>query len=554
MNDAMSAFWWGDSEEQKKLHWFSWWKMCVPKKSGGMGFRDLYAFNLAMLSKQVWRLINNPGSLCAQVLRAKYYPDGNILKAGPKKGSSYTWQSIVAGLQTFRRGHILRVGSGTTINIWEDHWIPNSYTRKVLSSKGQSLLRTVDELISPVTGTWDEELIRENLLQIDAERILKIPLSEHLTDDFVAWHNTKSHSFTVRSAYYTEWNHQFGNRMRRPDGQGNTSCNPVWEKVWKLEVPSKIKIFMWRALHGVVPGKSILADRHMRVHPQCPVCQAGPEDMRHLLFTCLRAREVWKSLGLSDYIDQALIGERSGSCVLEEILRRSNQNTPILGMLKIKETIAVACWYVWWQRREMVKGETVSEPFRTAFAIQAITANYVSASSANPIEREHTWKKPAKGEYKLNIDASFRENGRGSSGAVLRNDRGEAIAGYAGPLNHVFNAATAEALALLKGLEFLEQLGVSSVNIESDSLELIQACKSEIEIWSPYTAVLADCFLKAHSFKDISFEHCRREANQVAHQLAKFSFESNSVVSWDDAPPSFIIPFVLDDVTMLASK
>ncbi|XP_071674396.1 uncharacterized protein [Lolium perenne] len=137
----------------------------------------------------------------------------------------------------------------------------------------------------------------------------------------------------------------------------------------------------------------------------------------------------------------------------------------------------------------MVKGETVSEPFKTAFAIQAITANYVSASSANPIEREHTWKKPAKGEYKLNIDASFRENGRGSSGAVLRNDRGEAIAGYAGPLNHVFNAATAEALALLKGLEFLEQLGVSSVNIESDSLELIQACKSEIEIWSPYTVI-----------------------------------------------------------------
>jgi hypothetical protein len=88
---------------------------------------------------------------------------------------------------------------------------------------------------------------------------------------------------------------------------------------------------------------------------------------------------------------------------------------------------------------------------------------------------------------------------------------------------------------------FLEQLGVSSVNIESDSLELIQACKSEIEIWSPYTAILADCFLKAHSFKDISFEHCRREA-------------SNYVVSWDDAPPSFIIPFVLDDVTMLASK
>jgi hypothetical protein len=106
INDAMASFWWGDSEEEKKLHWFAWWRMCVPKKQGGMGFRDIHCFNLAMLAKQVWRLIQQPDSLCAQVLRAKYYPSGNILKAGPKHGSSYTWQSIVAGIHVFKRGHI----------------------------------------------------------------------------------------------------------------------------------------------------------------------------------------------------------------------------------------------------------------------------------------------------------------------------------------------------------------------------------------------------------------------------------------------------------------
>jgi hypothetical protein len=64
-----------------------------------MGFRDLiHDFNLAMLSKQVWRSINMPDSLCAQILRAKYYRDGKILMAGPKKGASFTWQSIIAGL------------------------------------------------------------------------------------------------------------------------------------------------------------------------------------------------------------------------------------------------------------------------------------------------------------------------------------------------------------------------------------------------------------------------------------------------------------------------
>jgi hypothetical protein len=74
----------------KKLHLYSWWKMCFPKKEGGMGFRDLHSFNLAMLSKQVSRLIDEPDSLCAEILRAKYYPHDDVLKAGPKAGSSFT--------------------------------------------------------------------------------------------------------------------------------------------------------------------------------------------------------------------------------------------------------------------------------------------------------------------------------------------------------------------------------------------------------------------------------------------------------------------------------
>lgn len=101
------------------MHWWAWWRMCIPKKDEGIGFRDLHAFNLAMLAKQSWRLISNPDTLCARVLRAKYYPDGNLLKAGNKKGSSFTWQSIVAGLHTFIRGHIWRVGTGSNINIWD---------------------------------------------------------------------------------------------------------------------------------------------------------------------------------------------------------------------------------------------------------------------------------------------------------------------------------------------------------------------------------------------------------------------------------------------------
>ena len=90
ITDLISQFWWGDDEEHKRMHWYSWWKLCYPKSEGGMGFRDLYSFNLAMLSKQCWRLLNNLDSLCAKVLKAKYFPNGSLLQATLKNGASFT--------------------------------------------------------------------------------------------------------------------------------------------------------------------------------------------------------------------------------------------------------------------------------------------------------------------------------------------------------------------------------------------------------------------------------------------------------------------------------
>jgi ribonuclease HI len=93
--------------------------------------------------------------------------------------------------------------------------------------------------------------------------------------------------------------------------------------------------------------------------------------------------------------------------------------------------------------------------------------------------------KTAKGPSKVKCGCFLSCYGSGSAGIVLRNDKGEAIAGKVCLLNNLMYLASDEAMALLRGLQFLEQIGFSSTYIESDSLELIQACNGDTEVFSP---------------------------------------------------------------------
>ncbi|XP_040994384.1 uncharacterized protein LOC121240933 [Juglans microcarpa x Juglans regia] len=129
LNRLMKQYWWGQKAEESKINWCSWEKMAKAKACGGLRFRDLESFNLAMLAKQGWRLLQSPNSLVARVLSAKYFPNGDFLGVGLTRNPSQIWRSIMAAKPLLDEGLFWHIGNGCSTRIWLHKWlpIPNSY-------------------------------------------------------------------------------------------------------------------------------------------------------------------------------------------------------------------------------------------------------------------------------------------------------------------------------------------------------------------------------------------------------------------------------------------
>ena len=133
LNPMMGNFWWGQKGRERRMAWVSWEKLCKPKSDEGMGFRDFKALNLALLAKQGWRMLENPNALVHRVYKAKYFANESFLNAQVGRRPSYVWRSIMAAKDIIMKGSQWCIGNGQKVHIWEDRWIPNLDSFKVIS-------------------------------------------------------------------------------------------------------------------------------------------------------------------------------------------------------------------------------------------------------------------------------------------------------------------------------------------------------------------------------------------------------------------------------------
>lgn len=72
----------------------------------------------------------------------------------------------------------------------------------------------------------------------------------------------------------------------------------LWEHLWKLDVPNRVKHFIWRLAHNSLATRTNLERQGMKVGLRCVICNRVGEDGGHLFFGCKAVKEVWRCTGL----------------------------------------------------------------------------------------------------------------------------------------------------------------------------------------------------------------------------------------------------------------
>lgn len=255
-----------------------------------MGFRDMEGFNFALLTRQGWRIMQDPDSLLSRMLKARYFPRTSFMEAKGGYQPSYAWRSLLKGRETLSLGLRWHVGNGAKIRAFVDNWIPRPPSfRTIANFYGFENSLTVADVIDWNNNGWDVDIVQEIFHPLDAEIILQMRIRGPTMEDELIWHHTKNVLFSVKTAYHCWMENKYEAHAEASNSLGKKQ---LWRKVWHLPVQPRIRTFLWRACRRLLLSKANLFFRKITEHNICEFC-TNVEDEAHVLFHCREARCVW---------------------------------------------------------------------------------------------------------------------------------------------------------------------------------------------------------------------------------------------------------------------
>ncbi|KAL5764455.1 hypothetical protein ACOSQ2_017049 [Xanthoceras sorbifolium] len=360
----------------------------------------------------------------------------------------------------------------------------------------------VASLISPSPHSWDLAKLDQVFVAADRDSILEIPLSFGDCSDSLIWHFDKNGEYSVKSGYRVA-------AQEKLSLKGSSSCpdSKWWLALWNLNIPPKIKIFIWRVCLNAIPSLCNLCSRKI-------------------------STVFWDILNLQCHI----------SCfdlILWVFVRAKRAEL---------EEFCMILWGVWSDRNAVchsksprLSADLVSWSLSLLREFQGTQKIFGSPPQPPRQPRSSPWSPPPAGSLKLNTDAAVKPGcSVMGSGAVVRDSQGKVVAASAKPLLGFFPAELGELLALREGLLLAKEFNLSIEWVELDAVNVVARVSNSL----PSSVLDPICSDVKALFRAVGVSNCHaipRSGNGMAHSLASLAFSSKEEFCWFNPEPSFLV-------------
>ncbi|KAF4360702.1 hypothetical protein F8388_016489 [Cannabis sativa] len=312
------------------------------------------------------------------------------------------------------KGLCKRVGTGDTILVFKDPWLPRPATFRPYCSTLDNPNVLVRDLINESRSGWNMQMVRELFNLADQQSICSLPISKFLKADSWMWHYTADGTYSVKSGYFV------ASQLDQFDPSPSKSWFAVWWKVfWKTSLPKKVLIFAWRGFHDALPTYVGLQKRKVVDHTNCPICGFSVDSNSHVVFLCRGFKKNWKELRVTMLNNLSMdISFKQIVLKASEILSRSDY-----------ELFLIAAWYIWSERNQIIHGRKANPSDVVVSQIfNQCSRHNIMAKGSTCLSPER-WVKPPLGAYKLNVDASLDVNSNTIGIGAIIGGRGVVVLG-----------------------------------------------------------------------------------------------------------------------------
>ncbi|GKA12960.1 hypothetical protein Tco_0692506 [Tanacetum coccineum] len=113
----------------------AWEVVCLPKKERSLGLRRLDIFNKALMVSHIWSLLSLKESLWVKWIHAYKLKGRNFWDVPIRGNMAWGWRKVLQIRPIIQEFIWYRIGDGSKVSVWFDHWCPISPLSKIVSAR-----------------------------------------------------------------------------------------------------------------------------------------------------------------------------------------------------------------------------------------------------------------------------------------------------------------------------------------------------------------------------------------------------------------------------------